>query len=116
MSLRIPVVATGQSCPGAAPAANCVHAGDSAETQAWLSGALLDPGKQRINQLSASCLCRAVLLPEMETYCRTGQMSVWLPVSLGHQERGRQPSASFILCSFEILHWMPSEAENVCVG
>ena len=43
MSLRIPVVATGQSCPGAAPAANCVLAGDSAETQAWLSEA---PGPQ----------------------------------------------------------------------
>ena len=81
MSLRIPVVATGQSCPGAAPAANCVLAGDSAETQAWLSEA---PGPQADRGLTSSQLirfCRAVLLPEVETQPHAGQMSAWLPVS-----------------------------------
>lgn len=81
MSLRSPVVVTGQSCPGAAPAANCVHAGDSAETQAWLSEAA---GPQANRGLTSSQLirfCRAVLLPKVETQPRAAQMSVWLPVS-----------------------------------
>lgn len=117
MSLRIPVVATGQSCPGAAPAANCVHAGDSAETQAWLSEDCWTPGKQRINQLSADSPLQSCAAPRNgETQPRTGQMSVWLPVSLRPSGEESSPAPVFILCSFEILHWMPSEAENVCVG
>ena len=96
MSLRIPVVATGQSCPGAAPAANCVLAGDSAETQAWLSEA---PGPQADRGLTSSQLirfCRAVLLPEVETQPHAGQMSAWLPVSTLVIRREKSSPASVL--------------------
>lgn len=98
MSLRIPVVATGQSCPGAAPAANCVHAGDSAETQAWLSEAAGPPASRGLTSSQLIRLCRAVLLPEMETQPRTGQMSVWLPVSTPAIRREEGSPAPVLSC------------------
>lgn len=75
------------------------------------------PGKQRINQLSADSLLQSCAAPESgNTASCCSDVCVAASVHSGHQEREKQPSGSFILCSFEILHWMPSEAENVCVG
>lgn len=97
MSLRIPVVATGQSCPGAAPA-NCVHAGDSAETQAWLSEAAGPPASRGLTSSQLIPLCRAVL-PEMETQpTAPGQMSVWLPVSTPAIRREEGSPAPVLSC------------------